>query len=96
MHRIHRAARRSRPAAVYCSDLAYSIGLLLVWQLLVVLAALWLVPWVLTLAAAPDLARAGARLARTGPSGDHVRPRDAEDQTARQPRACQCSTSSGF
>jgi hypothetical protein len=52
MHLINQAARRSWLTEAYCSEPAFYIGLFIVWELLAALAALSLVPMVLTMAAA--------------------------------------------
>jgi hypothetical protein len=48
------AVRRLKLREVYSSDFAYWLSLLVLWELLVILAALWLVP-VLTAASAGAL-----------------------------------------
>jgi hypothetical protein len=37
---------------LYCSDIAFSISLVIAWELVIVVFAMWLVPWVLAMAAA--------------------------------------------
>ena len=52
MHIIQSAIRKGTVADIYCSDVAYWAGLLLIWDLLVVVLALWLAPPLLAAAAA--------------------------------------------
>jgi hypothetical protein len=63
-HHMYQPAATERLSlfAVYCSDLAFYVGLVLGWELLIAAGALWLVPWVLTMAAA------------SGPLGDPALP----------------------
>jgi hypothetical protein len=65
MPAIRAAAERSTLGTRYRSDLAYWAGLVLIWELLVILIALWVVPIVLATASAagpllPDAAIMGA------------------------------------
>ena len=52
MHVIQTAAGRSTLAEIYRSDLADWAGLVVIWELLVILIAVWVVPVVLSAAAA--------------------------------------------
>ncbi|MCA1647116.1 MAG: hypothetical protein LC797_17195 [Chloroflexi bacterium] len=47
-------------ARAYCSDLSYFLGLVVLWEVLVLLAAAWLVPVVLDAAAATGIDTLGA------------------------------------
>jgi hypothetical protein len=62
---IRAEAVRSTLATLYCSNMAYWAGLLVIWELLVILIALWVVPVVFAAASAagallPDAAVMGA------------------------------------
>jgi hypothetical protein len=47
---------------LYCTDIAFSVSLVIAWPLLIVVSAMWFVPWVLAMAAA------------AGPLGDPALP----------------------
>ena len=51
MQVIQAAAGRSTLGEIYRSDIAYWAGLVVIWELLVILIALWMVPVVLVAAA---------------------------------------------
>jgi hypothetical protein len=61
MPAIAAAAQRRTLAEIYRSDIAYWVALLVIWELLVVLIALWVVPLVFAAASAagPFLPDAG-------------------------------------
>ncbi|MBV9174920.1 MAG: hypothetical protein JOZ81_33070 [Chloroflexi bacterium] len=52
MHLTQSAIGQSTLAELYRSDLAYGIGLVVIWELLVTLVALWMVPVLLAAASA--------------------------------------------
>jgi hypothetical protein len=65
MPAIPAAAERSTLAELYRSDIAYWAGLVVIWELVVILIALWVVPVVLAAASTagpllPDAAVIGA------------------------------------
>jgi hypothetical protein len=51
MHVMQTVVGRSTFADIYRSDIAYWAGLLVIWELLVILTVLWVVPFVVEAAA---------------------------------------------